>query len=111
MIMYKILIAVGLMWPGICWAQQDTLLWYRQPAEKWTEALPVGNGDLGAMIFGGSREDHLQFNESTLWTGGPRSYQRGDAWRYLDSIRRLLFAGRQAAAETLAEQHFMGKKD
>ncbi|HVW63343.1 MAG TPA: glycoside hydrolase N-terminal domain-containing protein, partial [Puia sp.] len=92
-------------------AQTDMRLWYRQPAEKWTEALPIGNGDLGAMIFGGVGGDHLQFNESTLWTGGPRSYQREDAWRYLDSIRKLLFAGRQAEAEALGEQHFMGKKD
>ena len=109
--MYKFLIVFCMMLPGFCLAQQDTLLWYRQPAGKWTEALPVGNGDLGAMIFGGPGEDHLQFNESTLWTGGPRSYQRDDAWRYLDSIRRLLFAGRQTEAETLAGQQFMGKKD
>ncbi|HVV04766.1 MAG TPA: glycoside hydrolase family 95 protein [Puia sp.] len=91
--------------------QQEHLLWYRQPARQWTEALPIGNGNLGAMIFGGVKEEHLQFNESTLWTGRPRSYQREDAWQYLDSIRALLFAGKQADAEELAGQHFMGKKD
>jgi len=63
------------------------------------------------MIFGGVKKEHLQFNESTLWTGRPRSYQREDAWQYLDSIRGLLFAGKQAFAEELAEQHFMGKRD
>ena len=88
----------------------DLLLWYRQPAKLWTEALPIGNGNLGAMIFGGVGEDHLQLNESTFWTGQPRSYQREDAHQYLDTIRRLLFAGRQAEAEALAQEHFMGKK-
>ena len=90
---------------------QDLRLWYRQPAREWTEALPIGNGDLGAMIFGGAGEEHLQLNESTWWTGRPRSYQREDAWQYLDTLRHLLFAGRQAEAEALAQQHFMGKKD
>src|SRR5580698_4208511 len=90
---------------------QDLRLWYRQPAQKWTEALPIGNGRLGAMVYGGVKEEHLQFNESTLWTGGPRAYQRPDAYHYLDTIRGLLFAGRQSDAEALAEQHFMGKKD
>jgi beta-galactosidase len=111
MTMYKFIIVACLMMCGRCWAQQDNLLWYRQPAEKWTGALPVGNGNLGAMIFGGVKEDHLQFSESTLWTGGPRSYQRKDAWQYLDRIRQLLFAGKQAEAETLAGEHFMGRKD
>ena len=91
-------------------AGQDLRLWYRQPAKVWTEALPIGNGDLGAMIYGGITEEHLQLNESTFWTGQPRSYQREDAWEYLDTIRRLLFDGRQAEAETLAQTHFMGKK-
>jgi len=97
----------GRLSPG----RQEHLLWYRQPARQWTEALPIGNGNLGAMIFGGVREEHLQFNESSLWTGRPRSYQREDAWKYLDSVRELLFAGKQAYAEELAGQHFMGKKD
>jgi alpha-L-fucosidase 2 len=92
-------------------AAQSLELWYRQPAAKWTEALPIGNGRLGAMIFGGIGEEHLQFNESTLWTGGPRDYQRPGAGLYLDSIRQLLFAGRQADAEALAERRFMGQKD
>lgn len=91
-------------------AAQDLRLWYLQPARIWTEALPIGNGNLGAMIFGGIAGEHLQVNESTFWTGQPRSYQREDAWKYLDTIRRLLFAGRQAEAEALAQAHFMGKK-
>jgi alpha-L-fucosidase 2 len=86
-------------------------LWYTKPAEIWTEALPLGNGNLGAMIYGGVGEDHLQLNESTFWTGRPRSYQREDAHLYLDTIRQLLFRNKQAQAEALAQAHFMGKKD
>ncbi len=86
------------------------VLWYRQPASNWNEALPIGNGRLGAMVFGGVEQDHLQFNEETLWTGEPRDYNRKGAWMYLDSIRQLLFAGRQQEAEALAEANFMGLK-
>lgn len=108
---YRIFFCLGLGTAFLPIHAQDLRLWYRQPAQLWTEALPVGNGNLGAMIFGGVEEDHLQFNESTLWTGRPRSYQREDAGKYLDTIRQLLFAGRQADAEALAEKHFMGRKD
>ena len=103
--------AVAVLLTGLTTYAQDLRLWYRQPATKWTESLPIGNGRLGAMIYGGIGEEHLQFNESSLWTGYPRDYQRPGASRYLDTIRRLLFAGQQAAAESLAEQHFMGQKD
>lgn len=89
---------------------QDLELWYHRPAEKWVEALPIGNGRIGAMIFGGIDEDRIQFNEETLWTGSVRNYNRQNAWRYLDSIRNLLFAGKQREAEELAEREFMGIK-
>jgi len=85
-------------------------LWYNKPASKWTEALPLGNGRIGAMVFGGIEKDHIQFNEETLWTGGPRNYNRAGAWHYLDTIRQLLFAGKQKEAEALAEKEFMGLK-
>jgi alpha-L-fucosidase 2 len=91
-------------------AAQDLKLWYKQPAVKWTEALPVGNGRIGAMLFGGVENDRIQFNEETLWNGGPRSYSRPGAYKYLDSIRNLLFADKQKEAEALAEKEFMGLK-
>ncbi|MGB3007578.1 MAG: glycoside hydrolase N-terminal domain-containing protein [Chitinophagaceae bacterium] len=91
-------------------AAQDLKLWYKQPAVKWTEALPIGNGRIGAMLFGGVEQDRIQFNEETLWTGEPRNYSRPGAYRYLDSIRQLLFAGKQKEAEALAEKEFMGTK-
>ncbi|HTI09903.1 MAG TPA: glycoside hydrolase N-terminal domain-containing protein [Puia sp.] len=110
-IYYIILVWMLASW-GNSVAQGPSLkLWYRQPAEKWTESLPIGNGRLGAMIFGGLTEDHLQFNESTLWSGGPRDYQRAGAAQYLEPIRQLIAAGQQDKAEALAEQHFMGRKD
>ncbi len=82
-------------------------LWYQQPAKEWTEALPVGNGRLGAMIFGGTENERLQFNEDTLWTGGPHEYQHGGAAAYLPVVRKLLFEGKQREAEKLAGQQMM----
>src|SRR5690625_156457 len=89
---------------------QSLKLWYEEPAEKWTEALPIGNGRLGAMIFGGISEERIQFNEETLWTGEPRAYHREGASEHLSEIRSLLFEGKQEEAEALAEQEFMGRK-
>jgi alpha-L-fucosidase 2 len=89
---------------------QELKLWYNKPATKWVEALPIGNGRLGAMIFGGIEQDRVQFNEETLWTGEPREYARPGAANYLDSIRHLIFASKQKEAEKLAEEKFMGMK-
>ena len=85
----------------------DLTLWYDEPAERWVEALPVGNGRLGAMMFGKVHQERIQFNEDTLWTGQPQDYQHAGAKAWLPEIRRLLFAGEQREAEKLAMQHFM----
>lgn len=91
--------------------QNESLkLWYKQPAVKWTEALPVGNGRIGAMVFGGIEQDRIQYNEETLWTGEPRQYSHPGAYKYLDTLRQLVFAGKQKEAEALAEKVFMGLK-
>ncbi len=82
-------------------------LWYRAPAKLWVEALPVGNGKLGGMVFGGTGRERIQFNESTVWTGEPHSYAHPGANRYLGQIRELLWAGRQKEAEDLATAEFM----
>jgi alpha-L-fucosidase 2 len=72
-------------------AQQNDKLWYKQPAKVWTEALPVGNGRLGAMVFGKVNEELIQLNESTLWSGGPVSTNiNPDAPKYLPQIREVL---------------------
>src|SRR5262245_14519646 len=84
-------------------------LWYETPAREWTEALPVGNGRLGAMVFGGVPRERLQLNEETLWTGGPYSQVNRDARAHLEDVRALIFAGRYAEAEVLAERTLMGR--
>jgi alpha-L-fucosidase 2 len=82
-------------------------LWYRRPAEKWVEALPLGNGRLGAMVFGGVRREHLQLNEDTLYAGGPYDPSNPAALIALPEVRRLIFAGQYAAAAALAGKKMM----
>ncbi len=85
----------------------DLLLWYEEPAASWVEALPVGNGSMGAMVFGGLEEARYQFNEDTLWVGEPHDYAHVGAVEHLPAIRRLLFEGKQKEAEQLATKEFM----
>jgi len=83
------------------------ILWYAQPAKTWNEALPIGNGRLGAMIFGGVPDERIQFNEDTLWTGKPHDYVRAGAREHLAEIRRLLFAGKIKEAEGVTRTNFL----
>ena len=89
-----------------CAAQppEDLALWYRQPAEKWTQALPVGNGRLGAMVFGRTDRERIQFNEDSLWSGGPEEANNPESLKALPEIRRLLSEGRQKEADQLGVQ-------
>ncbi|MBM4018858.1 MAG: glycoside hydrolase family 95 protein [Planctomycetes bacterium] len=81
-------------------------LWYRRPAAKWTEALPVGNGRLGAMVFGSPDKERLALNEISLWSGGPRpGADRPEAYKALPEIRRLLAEGRFAEAAALTNKY------
>ena len=82
----------------------DLALHYRQPARAWVEALPIGNGRLGAMVFGGAAQERLQLNEDTLWSGGPRDWNNPRAREVLPEVRRLLFAGKYAEADQLCGQ-------
>ncbi len=77
-------------------------LWYPQPATEWVEALPIGNGRLGAMIFGGIERERIQFNKDTLWTGIPRDYINPNAKETVPKVRKLLFEGKQSEAEKVA---------
>jgi alpha-L-fucosidase 2 len=85
------------------------VLWYDKPANGWTEALPVGNGRLGAMIYGGNVTDTIQFNEETLWSGQPNDYAHPGASEYFGKIRNLLWAGKQEEATNLANEQFMSQ--
>lgn len=88
---------------------QPLKLWYKQPAKIWTEALPIGNGRIAAMIYGGTEKETIQFNEETVWTGQPHDYAHKGAFQYLDSIRGLLFAGKQQEAHRMADKQFMSQ--
>ena len=86
-------------------AQSDLSLWYKEPASVWTEALPIGNGRLGAMVFGGVKEELIQLNEATLWSGGPvRKIINPQAPEYLPQVREALFKGDHAKAEELLKK-------
>ncbi len=84
------------------------VLWYRQPARNWNEALPLGNGRLGAMAFGGVERERLQLNEDTMWSGYPYDPTNPDAFQHLDKVRQLVFEGKYAEAERIADQFMMG---
>jgi len=83
-------------------------IWFNMPAESWNEALPVGNGRLGAMIFGGIDEERLQLNEESVWTGQPRWDANPDALKSLPAVRKLLFEGKYKEAEKLAQEGILG---
>jgi alpha-L-fucosidase 2 len=82
-------------------------LWYRQPAKKWVDASPLGNGRIGAMVFGGVPREHIQLNEDTIWNGQKRDRDNPEAAKYLPEVRQLLFDGKPIEATKL-EDHLMG---
>ncbi len=83
-------------------------IWFSRPAESWNEALPVGNGRLGAMIFGGIEKERIQLNEESVWTGQPRWDANPEALKTLPVVRRLLFEGKYKEAEKLAQSKILG---
>jgi len=84
-------------------------LWYLKPAEVWTEALPIGNGRLGAMIFGGVARERLQLNEDTLYAGGPYDPSNPEALENLPKVRALIAEGKYADAQALAQEKMMAR--
>ncbi len=92
---------------GSAWAGEgDTMLWYDRPAGTWLEALPLGNGRLGAMVFGGVGRERIALNEESLWSGSRADNDRPEASKNLPEIRRLLLAGKNVEAEALVNQTF-----
>ena len=90
-----------------CVGQNENLLklWYDAPASQWTDALPLGNGRLGAMVFGIPAQERIQINEETIWGGGPHNNVNNKAKDGLDQIRTALFENRRKDAQSLADQY------
>ena len=85
------------------------VLWYKQPAKQWVEALPIGNGRLGAMVFGGTDIERLQLNEDTLYAGGPYDPNNPEALNALPEARRLVFEGKYRQANNLVGDKMMAR--
>jgi alpha-L-fucosidase 2 len=88
--------------------QSPLTLWYSRPSGQWLEALPIGNGRLGAMVFGGVDNETIQLNESTIWSGGPHNYDNPNALAALPQIRQLIFDEKWHDAENLINNTFLG---
>ncbi len=107
---------IAMAWGGGAFSEASTessgsepfRLWYRQPAKDWNEALPLGNGSLGAMVFGKTGNERIQLNEDTLWSGFPYDSIRPGASKHLDEVRRLIFEGKNKEATDLANREMMG---
>ena len=97
--------------PALSRNQAATVLWYDKPATKWAEALPVGNGRLGAMVFGKTDLERIPLNEQTIWTGGPYDPTISGGPKFLPEIRSNIFAGKFYEAEALFAKTMMGKPD
>jgi alpha-L-fucosidase 2 len=105
------LIALGLAIINDASAQSDSLLglWYNRPAKQWVEALPLGNGRLGAMVYGDPCQERIQLNEITVWGGQPNRNDNPDAREALPEVRKLVFEGKYKEAQDLANQKFITK--
>jgi len=92
-------------------AQTDSLLklWYIHPARQWVEALPLGNGRLGAMVYGDPSKEVIQLNENTVWAGSPYNNDNPDAKEALSEVRKLIFEGKYKEAQDLINQKFISK--
>lgn len=86
---------------------EELKLWFKQPASNWNEALPVGNGRLGAMVFGGVSNERLQLNEETIWSKGGLPQEKQGGYKQLPKIRKLLFEGKYVEAEKMCLEHLM----
>ncbi len=86
----------------------SSVSWYSTPAKKWEDALPVGNGRLGAMVFGRSGEERIQLNEETYWSGGPYSTVVKGGYKVLPEIQKQVFEEKYLAAHNLSGRHLMG---
>src|SRR5688572_28628647 len=111
--MKKIFLPILFFVTTVCCAQTSTALnlWYNKPSGAiWENALPVGNGRLGAMVYGNVSRETIQLNEHTVWSGSPNRNDNPEALASLSEIRKLIFAGKQKEAEALANKTIISKK-
>ena len=104
--MRKVLVFLLALWT-VALPARNYRLWYDKPAMTWTQALPVGNGIIGGMVFGTPAAEHIQLNEETLWAGQPNQVLHPEAKTYLPQVRQLIFEGKYKEAETLANEKVM----
>src|ERR1700744_1230518 len=90
-------------------ATPETVIWFKTPATDFTESSPMGNGRLGAMMFGGVNDERIVLNESSVWSGSRQDADRPDAYKALPEIRRLLLEGKNPEAEALVNSNFTCK--
>ena len=88
-------------------AGENEVLWYDAPAGVWLEALPLGNSNMGAMVYGGVQKEEIQLNEETFWSGGPYNNNSPRSLARLDEVRQLIFDGKEAEAKTIIDQDFV----
>ena len=104
------LLTVLLCWGVFLWAQpQDVSVVFKQPAKHFTESLPIGNGRLGAMLFGKTDTDRIVLNEISLWSGGYQEADDPEAHTYLKEIQQLLLEGKNLEAQALLQKHFIAR--
>ena len=109
LLLFVSLSVLGVPVPAAAQARVENILFYTHPAREWNQALPLGNGRLGAMVFGNVNGERIQLNEHSLWMGGPRDTNNPDALKHLPEVRRLLFAGLPVEAYAVAEKYSMGR--
>lgn len=83
-------------------------IWYKKSALNWREALPIGNGFTGVMVYGSSKKERLCFNDGELWSGYPKNYNSADSFDNLEKVRKLIFEGRNSEADALCEDKLKG---
>ncbi len=104
------ILALAVIWPGSAAGDEtlnpETTIWFDQPAKAFTESSPMGNGRLGAMMFGGVDEERIVLNESSVWSGSRQDADRPDAYKVLPEIQKLLLEGKNPEAEALVNANF-----
>lgn len=98
---------LSLLFPLSLFCENSLRLWYKKPATGWSEALPIGNAYLGAMVYGGVYSEEIQLNEETFWAGSPYANNNPNARQSLADVRRLIFERQTDQAKALIDSTFL----